>query len=195
MTTPANAANAAPNAGLGRLYYLEFTIPAATPILAPVSLPWPLEDNYLIEITSRIPPGPSGMMGFKIMWAQQQIVPWGNNSWLIANDEEIVWRSETAMTSSGLVVEGYNTGVFPHTVYLRALISTLPPAVQAAVDTATGTIALPASQVGPDTGDVNNYVAPLPDDSGETDTGDTEEIAPEDTDIEIPASVSLVAAS
>lgn len=195
MTTQAIATDGAPNAMLGRLYYLEFTIPAGTLISAPVSQLWPLEDNYLISIEARIPPGPSGLMGFRILWSQQQIVPWGNNSWLIADDEEIPWAANTALTASALTVQGYNTGIYPHTVYLRALISTLPPAVQSEANTEAGVVALPASQVGPDTGDINSYVAP---DTGGTDLGTApvdETVPAEPVTPEINPGISLVSAS
>jgi hypothetical protein len=195
MTTPTVTPAVAPNAGFGRLYYLEFTIPAGTPISAPVSDTWPLEDNYLVSIVTRIPPGPSGLMGFRIMWAQQQIVPWGNNSWLIADDEEIVWQSNTAMTVSGLVVEGYNTGTYAHTVYLRALISTLPPSVLQEIDQEMGTVALPASQVGPESGDVNSYVAPSTDVGEETESSELETGEPEEVQPTISPDVSLVGVS
>jgi hypothetical protein len=134
-------------------------------------------------------------MGFRILWAQQQIVPWGNNSWLICDDEEIPWPSNTAITVSGLTVQGYNTGAYPHTVYLRALISTLPPALQSEVNAETGTVALPASQVGPISGDTNSYVAPETDDTGETESPELEETAPEEVEPEISPDISLVAAS
>lgn len=193
MTTPTALTPAAPNAALGRLYYLEFTIPAGTPESVPVSETWPLEDNYLIEINTRIPPGPCGLMGFKILWAEQQIVPWGNSSWLICNDEEIRWPANTAMTVSGLVIQGYNTGAYPHTVYLRALISTLPASTLSEVNAETGTVALPASQVGPESSSVNNYVAPITDETDETESPELEETAPEEVEPEISPSVSLVA--
>lgn len=195
MTTPATIPASAPNAGLGRLYYLEFTVPAGTPISAPVSSTWPLEDNYLIEITTRIPPGPSGQMGFRILWSEQQIVPWGNNSYLIADNEEIVWRSNTAMTVSGLVVQGYNTGTYPHTAYLRALISTLPPALVTELNAEEGTVALPASQAGPLTGDVNSFVFSGGVTPDQTTSPITESIAPDVIEPEISPSISLVSGS
>jgi hypothetical protein len=195
MTTGTLATDTAPNAGLGRLYYLEFTIPAGTPQSAPVSQSWPLEDNNLVSISTRIPPGPSGLMGFRIMWAEQQIVPWGNNSWLICDDEELNWPSNTAVTLTGLVVQGYNTGTYPHTVYLRALITTLSATLQQEVNTETGIVALPASQAGPLSGEISNYVAPLPDETGMEETPETESAPVEPIAPEINPSISLVAVS
>lgn len=195
MTIPATATDSAPNANIGRLYYLAFTIPAGTLISAPVSQTWPLEDNYLVSINTRIPPGPSGLMGFRILWSQQQIVPWGNNSWLTADDEEINWPSNTAISTSALTVQGYNTGIYPHTVYLRGLVSTLPPAVQSAVNQETGTVALPASETGALTVSADNFVAP---DQSAIDLSLTpDELAAEQQSVEpeINPSISLVSAT
>lgn len=195
MTNPAAIFDSAPNVNLGRLYYLVFTVPAGTPIASPFSAQWPLEDNYLIRIDARIPPGPSGSMGFRILWSQQQIVPWGNLSWLIANDESIPWESSTALTASALTVQGYNTGNFPHSVYLRALISTLPPAVQQNANEQSGSIALPASQVGALSAGVDTFTAP----SGDITEQDIESQTQPESDLEpviaISPSMSLVAAS
>jgi hypothetical protein len=195
MTIPAALTDSAPNAGLGRLYYLEVPIPAGTAITSPVSVSWPLEDNYLLRIDTRIPPGPSGQMGFRILWAEQQIVPWGNNSWLICDNESIPWMAETAITASGLVVEGYNTGSFSHTIYLRALISTLPPALASEVNTELGTVGLPASQVGPETQDVENYTSPASDETDETESAELEMAAPEEQEPVISPGISLVSGS
>jgi len=192
VTTPTATTASAPNAGLGRLYYLEFTIPAGTPISSPASETFPLEDNYLVSLRIRVPPGPFGQMGFRLLWAQQQVVPWGNDSWLIANDEEVTWQSNVAITSTGLVVEGYNTGNFPHTIYILALISTLSASVQQEVSETSGAVALPASQVGPESTDTETYVAP-PADYEEAPPSE-EESAPvlEESEPVISSSVSLV---
>jgi hypothetical protein len=94
-----------------------------------------------------VPPGPAGNMGFRILWATQQIVPWGNDSWLICDNETIAWESDTAMTITGLVIEGYNLGNFPHTIFLRGLVANLTPQQQQEVTELTGPTALPGSQV------------------------------------------------
>ena len=183
----------APNAGLGRLYYAEFTIPAGTPVASPVSLAFPLEDNFLKAMYIRIPPGPSGYMGFKILWASQQIVPWGNNSWLITNDEKVTWESETAVTVSGLVLEGYNTGQYNHTIYVLGLIQTLTPQLLQTVTELTGSVSAPGSQIGPETATINTMTAPELSESGteaEETTGTEEtpsaELPPGESELQIP---------
>ena len=91
-------------------------------------------------------------MGFRIMWAQQQVIPWGNDSYLVTDNEKIRVDCDFDMTVTGLVIEGYNTDVFNHTIYLRGLIQTLTYAQEQAVSEALGSLALPASLVQTNTG-------------------------------------------
>lgn len=195
MTTPSITSDTAPNANIGRIYYLEAVVSPNTPIASPASFTWPLEDNYLERIDVRIPPGPSGAMGFRILWSQQQIVPWGNYSWLIANDEEIPWKADTAISASGLVVQAYNLGNFPHTIYLKALVRTLSPATAAAVSALTGSVALPASQVGPENYTANQYVAPIADNTEASIESETNPELETEQEPIISPDMSLVAVS
>lgn len=137
---------------MDRLYYVTATFPAGTPISAPVSIPWSLEDNDLIYVDINIPPGPSAQMGFRLLWAGQQIIPWGNNSFLVTDDEKIHVDVNSYMTQTGLVIEGYNVDIFPHTIYIRGLIRTATAQEVVTANELTGNIGLPASL---DTTEVN----------------------------------------
>jgi hypothetical protein len=132
---------------MDRLYYLEVTTPAGTLQSDLLSTTWILEENYLEYVDILIPDGPSGLLGFRILWAQQQVIPWGNNSFLTPNNEKIHVPVNDGITISGLVIESYNTDVFPHTINLRGLIKTLTPEQQQQITTLTGSVALPGSQV------------------------------------------------
>jgi hypothetical protein len=131
---------------MDRLYPLTVTIPAQTPILTPVNQPFPLEDAELVYVHINVPPGPSSLMGFRILQAGQQIIPWGNNSFFVTDDEKIEVAVGGQITATGLIVQGYNTDVFDHTIYLRALIRDLP--LPSAIDTsgASSALALPGSE-------------------------------------------------
>jgi len=111
---------------MDRLYYQTLTVGAGNSINTPVSQAWPLEDNQLLKIVVTIPDGHCGLTGFRILRAQQQIVPFANNLYLIANDRTITYEFEDQITSTGLVLEGYNQDIFPHTFYCEATITNLP---------------------------------------------------------------------
>lgn len=109
-----------------RIYYQVLTVPAGTPVSAPEQQAWPLEDNQLVEVTVQIPDGHCGLTGFRILWAQQQIVPFANDSYLVGNDRTLRYPFDDYITSSGLVLEGYNNDIFQHSFYVTALITNLP---------------------------------------------------------------------
>jgi hypothetical protein len=111
---------------MDRLYYQTLVVPAGTAITAPASQAWPLEDNELANIHVTVPDGHCGLTGFRILQAQQQIVPFANSQYLVANDEKIDYPFDDEITSTGLVLEGYNTDIFQHTFYVRALVKNLP---------------------------------------------------------------------
>jgi hypothetical protein len=144
---------------LDRLYYLEVTTPANTPLASPQSTLWPLEDNYLKYVDVLVPPGPSGLLGFRLMWANQQVIPWGNDSWLITDNERVHVDCDFMMTITGLVIESYNTDIYAHTIYIRGLVQTATVEQELAASELTGSIAVPASQDLTEIGGIQNYTA------------------------------------
>lgn len=108
-----------------RLYQLTVTTPSGVEPDLPQADPWPLEDAVLESVTILIPDGHSGLTGIRVKQAQQEIVPWGNDDWLISNDEIITVPIEEQITLSGLVIETYNLDVFEHRFWIRAVIQDL----------------------------------------------------------------------
>lgn len=102
-----------------RYYPYDVTLaPGSTPG-APVSTRAVFEDVILKRIDVRIPPGPRGAVGFYITLAGTPIVPWGlPPTYLIADDEPLGF-DVNAEANGEIVVVGYNTGVYPHTLYFR----------------------------------------------------------------------------
>jgi hypothetical protein len=148
---------------MDRLYYLTPQIPAGTPQSAPVSTPWPLEDNQLIKISIEVPDGHCGLTGVRILWSQQQIVPFANNSFFVANDRTIDYQFDDYITSSGLVVQGFNTDIFPHTFYITALITNLPlPGEEPEAEVVTAGQNSDLSLLPPDDLNINTILASTP---------------------------------
>jgi hypothetical protein len=126
-----------------RIYYQVLTVPAGTPITAPVSIAWPLEDNELREITVQVPDGPSGLAGFRIMRAGQQVIPFANDSFIVSNDRTFKFPFKDQVSSSGLVGNGYNTDIYDHSFYLTATVTNLPlPGVEPPAE-----VVAPGSQI------------------------------------------------
>lgn len=111
---------------MDRLYYQTLTVGAGNSINTPISQAWPLEDNQLLKVVITIPDGHCGLTGFRLLRAQQQIVPFANNLYLVANDRTLTYEFEDEITTTGLVLQGYNNDIFPHTFYCEATVTNLP---------------------------------------------------------------------
>lgn len=112
----------------GRLYTNVFTVPAGTAINAPFTSAQLLDDAILDQLDVTIPPGHSGLTGFRVLWSTGQIVPYVQGTWITGDDEEINIKYGAEITQSGLVLVGYNTDVFAHSFLLRWHVSDLNPA-------------------------------------------------------------------
>lgn len=108
---------------MDRLYFKTVAVPAGTPQAAPVDAPLALEDAQLRGMDITIPDGHNGLTGLRILWSGQQIVPWGNNSFIVANNRTIHVDFNDYITISGVVFEAFNTDVFAHSFYIELTIT------------------------------------------------------------------------
>lgn len=109
-----------------RLYELDVTVPAGTAQITPQVTPWPLENAQLVQIELIVPPGHVALTGIRILQAQQQIIPWGNLSYLRMDSEKLVIPFNGEIGANALSINTFNTDIFAHTFYLRATIQDLP---------------------------------------------------------------------
>lgn len=101
----------------------------ATPVV--VSLAMPARIVRTIEIT--VPRGPSGLVGFALGSAGQNVIPYNNGAWIVTDDEKITWDVDEQIDSGAWQLQGYNTGQYDHTVYLRFLLDLVQVAQTAPV--------------------------------------------------------------
>lgn len=109
------------------------TIPAGTPIAAPVVVDISFPPYIVESIEWRVPPGPLGVMGWRLTMGKVQVLPTAGDLWIIADDHSATIRPSPDLSSGAWQVTGYNTGANPHSVYLAFhlhLINPAPPAVQ-----------------------------------------------------------------
>lgn len=114
----------------------DVTTPAgtlkATPLITNVGMPPRVVDSIAI----RIPPGPSGLLGFAIAAAGQPIIPFNAGAFIVGDDEVIDWAVSGYITSGAWQVITYNLGDYSHTLEIRFSLSLVsegvvvaPPAV------------------------------------------------------------------
>lgn len=107
--------------GSPEIQYLPFSFtfqPGSTPT-APVSVSPNIGDIWCYSIEVEVPIGPGGAMGFALTYANTQILPFSQAaSYLVVDGYQKSFDVRTELGKS-LQLVGYNTGYWPHTVYLR----------------------------------------------------------------------------
>lgn len=133
---------------MDRFYFLNPLIPANTPIATPVTTPWALAGEHLAYINITVPDGHNGLTGIRILWSGQQIIPWANNQYLIANNRTVPITVDEDISESGLSVVAYNTDVFDHNFYLEALVADRVIARQSMAEVVTPGVAGVSTEAG-----------------------------------------------
>ena len=106
-----------------RIEFTDVTIPAGTPIAAPVTIPVDFDDGIVERLEMRWPAGPSGLVGLRVGHSGQVIIPFSINTFLISDDEAIAWPLSGYPTANKWFVQGYNLDIYPHTIQFRWLIN------------------------------------------------------------------------
>lgn len=108
-----------------RIEILSITIPVGTLRTAPQNTNITFRQGFLDRIEIRIPPGPSGLVGVRIVHSGRVVIPYGRNDFLITDDEIVSWSLESYPTGEAWAIEGFNEGVYPHTIQFRLLYNEL----------------------------------------------------------------------
>lgn len=108
-----------------QVYLFPCTVPVGTTIAFPIDIAMTMPACIVRAIEIRVPPGPKGEVGFAIGNSGRPVIPANVGQWLITDDEVIAWNLDAAITSGGWDCLMYNTGTYPHTIYVRFFVD--PP--------------------------------------------------------------------
>jgi hypothetical protein len=120
-------------------------IPAGTPSTAPVTADISFPERIVRQVSWRVPPGPSGLMGWRLSMGGVQVAPLPLGSWVVADHAAGSWPLDGLPDSGAWQVTGYNTGTYDHTVYLEFLLdltSAAAPAPELAAAAGASNVAL-----------------------------------------------------
>lgn len=123
------------------LRHFQTTIDAGTPADGPQTASLAMPARIVVGVQVRIPPGPSGTVGFRLTSGGVSMIPVEDDQWIITDDEVIDWTVDGYIDSGAWQIQAYNTGRYPHTLYIRFL---LQPTTATTVATAT---LIPASAI------------------------------------------------
>ena len=125
------------------------TVPAGTLSTAPQRTKLDMPSRIVRSVRMRMPPGPSGTVGFQLTSGGLQVFPVNAGAWLIGDDEVIEWVPSSTITSGAWQVTAYNTGTYQHSLYFTFYLDPTQPVVAlspgplASVDSLSGETALP----------------------------------------------------
>lgn len=102
----------------------QFTavIPAGTPQAAPVRVPMTFPPRIVRQVEIRVPPGPSGLVGFALQNSGLTVIPYASDAFIVTAADAINWPLDGYITSGDWQLLGYNTGANDHAVYVRFLL-------------------------------------------------------------------------
>lgn len=105
-----------------RVEMFPVTIPHGTAIATPATVPMFFNDGRVERLEMRWPPGPAGLVGIRVAFSGQVVIPFQATNWLVTDDEAIVWPLERFPGSGKWQAVGYNLDNFDHTIQFRFLI-------------------------------------------------------------------------
>jgi hypothetical protein len=93
-------------------------IPAGTPISAPVLVSIAFPVRVVRSVDWRVAPGAQGVMGWQLAMGGVQVLPTQSDTWVIGDGISGTFTLTNYPDSGAWQVKGYNTGAYPHSLYL-----------------------------------------------------------------------------
>ena len=82
------------------------------PLVTDISFP----SRVVRAVSWRVPPGPSGLMGWALTSAGTPVIPIKPGTWIVADNDSATWPLEGYLDSGNWQVTAYNTGIYEHMV-------------------------------------------------------------------------------
>lgn len=94
------------------------TIPAGTAKATPQVTPTTFDDMVIDRIEWYFPQGSAGVVGVQIGARSVQVLPTNTGTYFVRSGDSTGFDVTDLPTTGDWSVIGYNTGLFPHTVYV-----------------------------------------------------------------------------
>lgn len=104
------------------VWEFNLTIPAHTPVAAPVVLPCVMPARIVDLFHWRVPAGHGGLTGFRLSMGGVQVFPRNAGAFIIANGEQDTWPVKNVPDSGAWDITAYNTGNNPHLIFARFMV-------------------------------------------------------------------------
>lgn len=117
-------------------------VPAGTAKAAPLVTSISFPERIVTAVSWRVPPGPSGLMGWQLTSAGTPVIPIQPNTFMVTDNQADTWYLDGYLDSGNWQVTAYNTGIYPHTVFLTFLLDLPGRAATSPVPAAGATVAV-----------------------------------------------------
>ena len=91
-------------------------VPAGTPKAAPLVTDISFPERRVTAVSWRVPPGPSGLMGWALTSAGAPVIPIQPDTYVVTDNQAATWELDGYLDSGNWQVTAYNTGAYPHMV-------------------------------------------------------------------------------
>lgn len=102
-----------------RIEIVDVTIASGVLKAAPTTTVLTWREGYPEFVEIRVPPGPSGLVGIQVMHSDRVIIPKEANTFLVTDDEIVLWRLEGFPYNAVYKIRAYNEGFYSHTIQFR----------------------------------------------------------------------------
>lgn len=109
-------------------YTFNVTVPAGTLATAPQVTAMTFPARIVRWVRYVVPPGPNGLVGFRIASNGTQQIPVNVGAWIIENDAKERFDFETPIQSGSWQLTAYNTGAYPHMLTVTFGVDVVTPA-------------------------------------------------------------------
>lgn len=108
-----------------RIEAFDVTVPMGTPIALAIDTDLDFQRGRVDRLELRVPPGPSGLVGFRIGHSRQIIIPRSGSTWIVADNYTFDWDLSNYPTGDAWFISTYNTDVYDHTLQIRFHVTEL----------------------------------------------------------------------
>lgn len=99
-----------------RIEPFEVTVSTGTTKTAFQRTNLPMQQGRVDLIQIRVPPGPSGLVGFRIAHSGQSVIPYTGERWFTTDNDKLDWVTEDYPQGNAWQLWAYNLDVYSHII-------------------------------------------------------------------------------